>query len=180
MRARVCGKLDTGGTGQTHSNTGVGTTHGRHTWGHTGQHGSMHGSHTSHRETHIQPMCLHRHNAPAPHDRATTGSAADSTARQPPRSRPLPAADSEEAAPPACCEPATLPPPAARAPPHAYRVLKGGQRNEGCRRYRTGNEQQICRHVLEVTQTHIHIHAHTFTPWRVPHGGGGFEGRAVC
>ena len=30
--------------------------------------------------------------------------------------------------------------------------------------------------VLEIKQTHIHIHAHTFTPWRVPRGGG-LEGR---
>ena len=36
-------------------------------------------------------------------------------------------------------EPATLPPPAARAQSASPRLLKGGQRNEGCRRDRTGN-----------------------------------------
>ena len=52
----------------------------------------------------------HNHPNPPthPHDRATTESAADSTAPQP-RSRTLPAADSEEAASPQRTRPGRLP-----------------------------------------------------------------------
>jgi len=57
-----------------------------------------------------------RTNAPTPHDRATTESAADSTAAEPPGAQPLLAADSEEAAP---YEPDPAARPVPRAPPRA-------------------------------------------------------------
>ena len=90
---------------------------GTHT-GHTGAH--------EHTEDTDEP---HNHPCPPthPHDRATTDSAAGSTALSPqpqPRSRTLPAADSEEAAP---SEPD---PAASRSESASPRLLEGGRRNE--------------------------------------------------
>ena len=91
---------------------------------HTGHAGAQgHTDHTDEPHNHPNPP---RHN---PHVSATTEAAADSTAGrgqlQPfsrpagePRSGPLPAADSEEAAP---CEP---------DPAASPRLLEGGRRNE--------------------------------------------------
>jgi hypothetical protein len=127
VRARVCGKLDTGGTGHTQTRTRESGQHGTDTRqdghgnypvgflhsgardfdlgggfqhsgnypmgflhsarGHTSRGHTGHKDHTSHREPHNQTN-LHRHNAPAPHDRATTGSAADSTLYTQPGSPP--------------------------------------------------------------------------------------------
>jgi hypothetical protein len=99
---------------------------------HTGHAGAQgHTDHTDEPHNHPNPP---RHN---PHVSATTEAAADSTAGrgqlQPfsrragePPSGPLPAADSEEAAP---CEP-TLPPPAPSTQSASPRLLEGGRRNE--------------------------------------------------
>jgi hypothetical protein len=105
---------------------------------HTGHAGAQgHTDHTDEPHNHPNPP---RHN---PHVSATTEAAADSTAGrgqlQPfsrragePPSGPLPAADSEEAAP---CEP-TLPPPAPvpRAPPRACSKVVGEMNGARSRR----------------------------------------------
>ena len=86
--------------------------------GYTGAHG--HTDHTGEPHNHPNPP---KH----PHDRATTESAADSTRRAQhphlpqPRSRTLPAADSEEAAP---SEPG---PAASRSQSASPRLLEGGE-----------------------------------------------------
>ena len=96
---------------------------GTHT-GHTGAH--------EHTEDTDEP---HNHPCPPthPHDRATTDSAAGSTALSPqpqPRSRTLPAADSEEAASPQRTRPGRLPLPQSAYRPMSPRLLEGGRRNE--------------------------------------------------
>jgi hypothetical protein len=64
----------------------------------------------------------------------------------------------------------------------AARPVQGGEFNDEVDQRRTGEAclLEVIRFscVLEVTQTHIqiHIHTNTFTPWRVPRGGG-LEGR---
>ena len=87
----------------------------------------------------------HKHPNPTthPHDHATAETAADSTAAAPQaRSRPLPAADSEEAAP-------SEPDPAStRSQSASPRLLEGGRRNEGARgkrvyRYRTNTGKTL-------------------------------------